>query len=82
MCFRGMHITGISKLFEPSRSFTLKGDQMLVVLLSVPENHEHGVISLPYFSVLLIFRFTWFQIFTIFYCLCPSKESVQVTGSV
>jgi len=38
-----VYITGISKLFEPSRSITLKIDQMLVVLLSVQENHEHGI---------------------------------------
>ena len=38
-----MYITGISKLFEPSKSLTLKIDQMLVVLLSVPDSHEHGV---------------------------------------
>jgi hypothetical protein len=43
--FWGMYIIGISKLFEPNRSFTLKIDQMLVVLLSVPENHEHGISS-------------------------------------
>jgi hypothetical protein len=37
------YITCFSKLFEPSGSFTMKSDQILVVLLSVPENHEHGV---------------------------------------